>query len=61
MDMSDRKNTIINILCERGFTREQAAGFVDALEDSELSRQVNELTGVMLGIIAVDTVDDFLL
>lgn len=61
MQITNQKQLVINRLTEKGFTKEQAEGFVAALQDTDLARQVNELTTALLAVIATDIATDLFL
>ena len=61
IEIKNQKQLVINRLTEKGFTREQAEGFIAALQDADLARQVNELTTALLAVIATDIATDLFL
>jgi len=61
MDIINQKQLVIKRLIEKGFTQEQAEGFISALQDTDLARQVNELTTALLAVIATDIASEFFL
>lgn len=61
MEISSQKQAVITKLIEKGYSKEQAEGFINALQDTDLARQVNELTNTLLAVIATDIASDLLL
>jgi hypothetical protein len=61
MSIQTKKQLVVNTLIAKGYSKEQAEGFVTALQDTDLARQVNELTNTVLAMIATDIAADFLL
>ena len=61
MELADQKQLVINKLIEKGYTKEQAEGFINALQDTDLARQVNELTTALLAVIATDIASELIL
>lgn len=61
METNALKEQIIDKLVERGYILEQAEGFIEALQDSDLARQVNELTNITLGVVVADVASDLLM
>lgn len=59
--METTKQTVIKRLMEKGYTKEQAEGFVLALQDTDIARKVNELTTAVLATVALDVASEFLL
>jgi len=61
MELNSKKQLVIKKLIEKGYSEEQAHGFVAALQDTDLAKQVNDLTNAFLAYVAVDVAADFLL
>ncbi|MCB9810688.1 MAG: hypothetical protein H6779_02570 [Candidatus Nomurabacteria bacterium] len=61
MELADQKQLVINKLIEKGYTKEQAEGFINALQDTDLARQVNELTTALITVVATDIASELLL
>ena len=61
MELESRKNMVIKKLTEKGYSKEQAEGFVAALQDTDLAREVNELTNALLAVVAADIATDLLM
>ena len=61
MDISNKKQIVINKLIEKGYTKEQAEGFITALQDADLAREVNDLTNAFIAYVAADIAADVLL
>lgn len=61
MELTDQKQLVINKLIEKGYTKEQAEGFIAALQDTDLARQVNELTTALIAVVATDIASELLL
>jgi hypothetical protein len=61
MGTVDHQQIVIAKLMEKGYSREQAEGFISALQDTDLAREVRELTGVVIGITAADIAGDLFL
>ena len=61
MTIKTQKEVVLNRLVEKGFTKQQAESFVAALQDTDLARQVNELTTTVLAAVAADIVSDLFL
>lgn len=60
MEIVNQKHIVINKLMEKGYTKEQADGFILALQDTDLARQVNELTSTLLTFVATDIASDLI-
>ena len=60
MEIESQKNLVIKKLIEKGYSKEQAEGFVAALQDTDLAKEVNELTNAFLAYVAVDIAADLL-
>jgi len=54
MEIKNQKQLVIDRLLQKGFTKEQAEGFVLALQDTHLAKEVNDLTSALLAVIAAD-------
>ena len=54
METNTQKQIVIEKLIEKGYTKAQAEGFVSALQDTDLARQVNELTTALIAVVAAD-------
>lgn len=61
METVDQQQIVIGKLIEKGYSREQAEGFIAALQDTDLAREVRELTGVIIGITAADIAGELFL
>ena len=57
MELESQKNLVI----EKGYSKEQVEGFVAALQDTSLAKEVNEFTNAFLAYVAVDVTADLLL
>ena len=59
--METTKQIVIDKLMKKGYTKEQADGFVLALQDTDLAKDVNELTTAVLALVAVDIAGELFL
>lgn len=61
MEITSKKQSVIDKLIEKGYSKEQVEGFIAALQETDLARQVNELTTAIIAIVATDVASDLLL
>jgi hypothetical protein len=55
--METTKKLIIEKLIAKGYTEEQATGFILALQDTDLARQVNELTNTLVAVTSISATE----